>query len=115
MQDESQIVVPPSFIALYLAPGRTKPNASRDEIAARHEFCEDLATMLVDHARTKLWELGVTEADVLERMHRGLTADPSAVGQSEAGWVIHRLAELLGWDFAACEAGPRTAGPMPGR
>ena len=53
--------------------------------------------MLVDHARTKLWELGVTEVDILERVHRGLTTDPSGVNPAEAEWVIGRLAELLGW------------------
>ncbi len=106
MSDESQLVVPPSFIALYVKPGRIKPNASREEIAARYEFCEDLATMLVDHARAKLWELRVTEVDVLQRVRRGLTADQSGVNPVEAEWVIRRLAELLGWDFAPCESGP---------
>ena len=98
MSDESQIIVPPSFIALFMAPGRARPNAPRDEIAARHEFCEDLATMLTDHASAKLWELGVTQADVLERIHRGLLTDDAAVKPPEAQWVIQRLAELLDWD-----------------
>ena len=97
MSDESQVVVPPSFIALFVEPGRIKPNASREEIAVRYEFCEDLATMLTDHAATKLWELGVTEGDVLERIHRGLVAGDSGVTPAEAGWVTTRLAELLGW------------------
>jgi hypothetical protein len=97
MSDESQIVVPPSFIALYLAPGGTRPQAPRAEIAARHEFCEDLATMLTEHASTKLWELGVAESDVLERMHRGLLAGDAVVTPAEAEWVVRRLAELLGW------------------
>jgi hypothetical protein len=110
MSDDSQVVVPPSFIALYMEPGRIRPNASREEIVARYEFCEDLATMLVDHARTKRWELGVTEADVLERVHRGLTTDQSGVNSVEAEWLIRRLAELLGWDFARCESGSGTAG-----
>ena len=106
MSDESQIVVPPSFIALYMEPGRIKPTASREDIVARYEFCEDLATMLVDHARTKLWELGVAEIDVLERVHRGLSTDPSGVNPAEAEWVIRRLAELLGWDVSPGYAGP---------
>lgn len=109
MSDESQIVVPPSFIALFIEPGRTRPNASRDEIATRYEFCEDLATMLVDHASTKLWELGVTEADVLERVHRGLITGDATVAPSEAQWVVRRLAELLAWDapvFADVPAEP---------
>jgi Fe2+ transport system protein FeoA len=109
MSDESQILVPPSFVALYLAPGRARPSAPRAEVAARHEFCEDLATMLTEHAANKLWELGVTEADVLERMHRGLLGDAAPVNAAEARWVIRRLAELLGWDAPTFDADPDTA------
>jgi hypothetical protein len=100
MSDESQAVLPASFIALYLEPGRAKPNALRGEIGQRYEFCEDLATLLVDHAQTKLWELGVTAQDVLERTHSGLLSEPSNVTPAEAEWVMRRLAELLGWDGA---------------
>ncbi|MDP1900339.1 MAG: ATPase with chaperone activity [Rubrivivax sp.] len=99
MSDESQVVVPPSFIALFMSPGRGKPQASRQEIAERHEFCEDLANLLTEHARTKLWELGVAEEDVLERIHRGLCAGASGVSAAEAAWVTGRLAELLGWPW----------------
>ncbi len=98
MSDENQIVIPPSFIALFIAPGRSSPGASREQIASRYGFCEDLATMLTDHAATKLWELSVTKADVLERIHRGLLVADSAVTATEAQWVIQRLAELLGWE-----------------
>ncbi|HJW11118.1 MAG TPA: ATPase with chaperone activity [Albitalea sp.] len=97
MSDESQILVPPSFIELFMEPGRVKPNAPRDEIAARYEFCEDLASMLTDPASTKLWELGVTESDVLERIHQGLITGDALVSPPEAQWVVRRLAELLGW------------------
>src|SRR6059036_4003552 len=103
MSDESQIVVPPSFVALFVEPGRVKPNAPREHILERYELCEDLATMLVDHARTKLWELGVTEADVLERIHRGLVTGDAGVNAVEAEWVSRRLAELLGWVYPAPE------------
>ena len=97
MSEDSQIVVPRSFIELYLPPGRIKPTAPRDEITARYEFCEDLASMLTEHARLKLWELGITEGDVLERMHRGLVVPDAPVSPAEAQWVIRRLAELLEW------------------
>ena len=97
MTDEYQIDIPPSFVALYLDPGRTKPNASRQVIGARYEFCEDLATMLTDHARTMLFDLGITEDDVLERCHRGLMVEASGVNGAESQWVVCRLAELLGW------------------
>lgn len=98
VSDENQIVVPPSFVALFIAPGRSKPSASRAEITTRHEFCDDLASMLTEHAADKLWELGVTQADVLERMHRGLISGDATVTPPEAQWVIRRLAELLNWD-----------------
>ena len=105
MSDESQLVVPSSFIALFIEPGRIKPNASRAHILERYEFCEDLATLLVDHAHGKLWELGVAQSDVLERIRRGLLATDAGVDAAEARWVITRLAELLGWDLPDCEAG----------
>lgn len=97
VSDSSQIVVPPSFVALFVPPGRIKPTASREHITARHEFCEDLATMLVDTAQTLLWQLSITEADVLERMQRGLLSGERVVDDAEAQWVLRRLAELLGW------------------
>ena len=97
MSDENQIVVPASFVALFVEPGRSKPSATRQHIALRHEFCEDLASMLTDQAQGKLWELGVTEDEVLERILRGLRADPLVVDEREAVWVITRLAELLEW------------------
>ena len=99
MTDESQILVPPSFIALFVAPGRTRPSATREHIAQRYEFCEDLATMLTERASAKLFELGVSESDVLERIHRGLlTGDATGVTVAEAQWVTRRLAELLNWE-----------------
>ena len=107
MSDESQITVPPSFIALFISPGRLKPNAARVEIAARHEFCEDLANMLTEHANTKLRELGIDEADVLERMHQGLLGGDASVSAPEAQWVIRRLAELLEWAAPKVDAGPK--------
>ncbi|MBI3368047.1 MAG: ATPase with chaperone activity [Burkholderiales bacterium] len=95
--DESQISIPPSFVALFVPPGRIKPNAAREHIAQRYEFCEDLATMLMEPARTQLWQLGVAESDVLERVQRGLLAPDSGVDMAEAHWVVRRLAELLDW------------------
>ena len=97
MSDESQIVVPPSFIELFMEPGRSRPNATREHISARHEFCDDLANMLTEHASARLFELGVEESDVLERIHRGLLAGDATVSEPEAQWVVRRLAELLGW------------------
>ncbi len=105
MSDESQIEIPPSFIALFVAPGRIKPNAPRAEIQERYEFCEDLASMLTEPAQQRLWELGITEADVLGRMREGLLTGQAVVNEAEAGWVMSRLAELLGWEGPPGSAG----------
>jgi hypothetical protein len=98
MSEDSQIVVPDSFVALFVEPGRHRPGASRAEIAARYEVCEDMATMLTDPARNILWQLGIHESDVLERIHAGLQAPGSGFAPAEAQWVTRRLAEILGWD-----------------
>ena len=97
MSDDSQVQIPASFIALFIPVGRVKPSVSRQEIAERYELCEDLATALVDKARTVLWELGVTEHDVLHRIHRVLREPTSGVAPAESVWVTRRLAELLEW------------------
>lgn len=100
MSEDSQIVVPEAFVDLFRPPGtdRTRrPVETREVIAARHEFCEDLAQMLSETARDKLFALGITEPDVLERIGRGLLEPGSPVSEAEAGWVVGRLAEVLGW------------------
>jgi len=97
MDDESQIQVPPSFIALFLEPGRIKPRASRAHITERYEYCEDLAQLLAQRATELRADLGITPEDVLERMGRGLADGPAGLDAAEARWVATRLAELLGW------------------
>jgi hypothetical protein len=94
---DNQIVVPRSFIDVYLPPGKLKPSEPRHVIAARYEFCEDLAQMLTDTAQCKRFDLGITKHDVLERTHRGLLAEGAPVTPAEAAWVVRRLAELLEW------------------
>ncbi|MDE2252968.1 MAG: ATPase with chaperone activity [Betaproteobacteria bacterium] len=106
MPSESQFEIPPSFIALYVEPGRLKPHAPREVIAARYEFCEDLASMLTEHAAEIKGDLKVTEEDVLVRIHRGLLAQASGVDPKEAQWVITRLAELLNWPRLASSGEP---------
>ena len=97
MNPDSQISVPPSFVELFRLPGRQRLSEPLAQIAARHEFCEDLAQMLVDRAGAKRFELGITEDDVLLRMHAGLRVEGAPVSPAEAWWVTQRLAELLGW------------------
>ena len=98
MCDEYQIEIPPSFFALYI-DARQRLTEPLRVVRVRYEVCEDLANHLVEHARTVLFQLGVTEDDVLDRCLRGLQAPESGVSPSEAQWVVHRLAELLGWPF----------------
>jgi hypothetical protein len=98
VSEDNQIVTPPSFIALFVPPGRIKPTESREHIAQRYELCEDMAQMLTEPAQTRLWELGITEADVLLRMHQGLLEASTTLSAAEACWVTHRLAEELNWD-----------------
>lgn len=98
---DSQFVIPPSFIQLFVPEGRTRPTESRETIAARYDLCEDMAQMLIETAREKHFTIGVAESDVLERIHAGLEADASLVSPAEALWVVRRLAELLGWELPA--------------
>lgn len=97
MPDESQIEIPQSFIALFVASGRLKPGASLAVVASRYELCEDMACILVEHAQTMQFNLGITESEVLLRCHQGLLDDISLFPAKESGWVIVRLAELLDW------------------
>lgn len=97
MSDINQIVIPPSFIGLFVQPGRIKPGTSRETIAHRYEFCEDLALMLTENSKTMIWQLGISEEDALVRTYRGLLDDQTMLSPPEAGWIIRRLAELLEW------------------
>lgn len=101
MSSGNQIDIPQSFMALYLTPGRSRPNATEDAVIARYEQCEDMACTLTEHAQTVTFKENLSEADVLTRCHQGLLASPDAFTAKEAVWVICRLAELLGWDAPA--------------
>lgn len=93
--------VPSSFVAIYSTEvaGRvrklTLPLAALQE---RHEFCEDLAQALVDSSRARLFELRVTEQDVLLKVLVGLTGSEEVLSGAESHWVVRRLAELLNWE-----------------
>ena len=97
MYEEYQIEIPKSFMALYTDPGRSKPNAPRDVVAARYDLCEDLAAMLTETAKNMFFSLDIKEKEVLERCYRGLTGEGAVVTEPEAGWVISRLDELMDW------------------
>ncbi|MDO8944437.1 MAG: hypothetical protein Q7U75_14745 [Desulfobacterales bacterium] len=94
---DNQIEIPQSFMAMYVAPGRSRPNATQEVVLARYEQCEDMACMLVEHAQTLAFKENFTEQEVLARCQRGLLAEASDFSEKESVWVILRLAELLGW------------------
>lgn len=98
-EHDSQVEVPPSFRALHV-DARQRLTVPLRELATRYELCEDLAHQLVDRARSVHFSLGVAEDEVLARIHRGLQEPQPLVPPDEAVWVVRRLAELLGWDWA---------------
>ena len=97
MDDGSQILIPPSFVALYVPPGKVRPSLGQGELAARYELCEDMAQLLTEQAAQQQFQLGITEDLALERCLQGLLATPDVLGEHEARWVVCRLAELLQW------------------
>jgi hypothetical protein len=97
MTEEFQIHIPPSFMALYLPPGKVKPTLGLREMAGRYELCEDLANLLTEKAANMQFTLGITEELVLSQCELGLLTEPSVVTSVEARWVVCRLAELLNW------------------
>ena len=112
---DDQTPIPRSFIDLFVKPGSYKTREPRAVVAARYELCEDMAQMLTETASTKLFELGVAEEDVLERMRRALMAEGSVLAPAEAVWVVCRLAELLNWPMPAFPgAAGASGGETPG-
>lgn len=102
MPVDNQIEPPQSFMAMYAAPGRSRPNAPQEVVLARYEQCEDMACMLTEHAQTLAFKENFSESEVLARCHRGLRDDAADFNEKEAEWVICRLAELLGWEANSC-------------
>jgi hypothetical protein len=99
MSIDNQIEPPQSFMALYVKPGQTRPNAPQEVVLARYEQCEDMATILAEQAQTLAFKESLSEKEVLERCHRGLQTGDSHFFDQESAWVICRLAELLGWEI----------------
>jgi hypothetical protein len=97
MDSHHHIDIPLSFQALYEAKRTARLKPVWAEVCARYELCEDMANMLVDSVQAMQLQLGITETDVLKRVWQGLTQPGSVVQLDEAQWVLHRLAELCGW------------------
>lgn len=103
MPINNQIEPPQSFMAMYVTPGRDRPNAPQEVVLARYEQCEDMVTILAEQAQTIAFKENLSEKEVLERCHQGLLAESSGFSEKEALWVTYRLAELLGWEPTIAE------------
>ena len=97
MEHENQILVPESFTKLYSDPVRGKLTVSREELLQRYELCEDMANLLVERTAEQWFKSGWEKAEVLEQVRAGLLGEQAIVSEDEAGWVVRRLEELLGW------------------
>ena len=104
MDDPNQIEVPPSFLLLYASPSGQRLTQSMAEVRDRYELCEDLAQMLVEHPTMQQGDDAASQAQLLGKTRLALEGDASPVRVPEAGWVIQRLAELLGWEAPALPA-----------
>lgn len=97
MPFDNQIEIPPSFMALYVTLGHSRPNAPHQVVLERYERCEDIACLLAEPAQTMAFKENLSEREVLTRCYLGLIADSSNYSRQEADWVVRRLAELLDW------------------
>jgi len=62
MPIDNQIEPPQSFMALYVKPGQTRPNAPQEVVLARYEQCEDMASVLTEHAKTLAFKDNFSES-----------------------------------------------------
>ena len=97
MDDANQIEVPPSFTALFTAPGGHRLTEPMRFVRERYELCEDMAQMLTEQASVAQFKSGASEAEVLSGVRRALSAGDGPLQAPEAAWVVTRIAELLGW------------------
>lgn len=92
---DSQILLPESFVVLFVPPGRSGPSVPWDEVLQRYELCEDTAQALLEPARMHRDRLGLDNGDVVHTLAQGLTGPDSGLTEPEAQWVAQRLLELL--------------------
>lgn len=101
MDDDSQIPVSDSFIHLFVRRGQPLPRQRAAEIAQRFEICDDMASALVPRAQELQFKLGITEADVIDKLLETLMpltqGEAAVLGEPESQWVVCRVAEQLGW------------------
>jgi len=97
MEDTNQILIPETFQAIYKSPRTGKLTVAWPILLERYEYCEDLSNMLVETASNMMHSLHITEDDVFDRVHMGLTTPESRTNPEESYWVLQRLAELMRW------------------
>ncbi len=90
-------------MAMYITPGRDRPNAPQEVVITRYEQCEDMACVLTEPAQTLALKENLAESEVLARCHQALLDRAADFSANEARWVIYRLAELLGWESPTLE------------
>lgn len=56
MPIDNQIEPPQSFMALYVKPGQTRPNAPQEVVLARYEECEDINASSLPEDGSGLWK-----------------------------------------------------------
>lgn len=95
MSTDRQIHVPLSFLALYISPGKTRPTPPREWLEDRHDLCEDLAQLLTEKVKDKIWQLGITAADAIDRIAQGLPALDLDLSEPECQWILTRVQEIL--------------------
>jgi hypothetical protein len=61
----------------------------------RYELCEDLSQLLANQVKDKVWQMGITESDALERVEHGLEHVDLELSDSECQWVMTRTKEVL--------------------
>jgi len=103
MSDENQILIPPSFMALF-ADSRQRLREPIAVVRERYEVCEDLANHLVQHAQLLQHSEVPVEAEILRRILAGLDMPEAGLSPAEARWVVQRLAELLDWPCSPFDA-----------
>lgn len=95
MDDENQIVVPPSFLALF-QDSRGRLQEPPAVVRERYELCEDMAGSLVERALQVIRD-HPSETGVLQAFYAALNQPATGLRTDEARWVVLRLAELLNW------------------
>ena len=105
MEDDNQIFVPPSFMAVY-SDARGRLQAGADDLRDRYSLCEDLANHLVEQAQTLYHVHAPSEVEILRRIHSGLSDPEANMAPGEATWIVSRLAELLAWQCPALPEAP---------